>query len=120
MIDKETIGNKIKLARKKAGLSQVILAERIEIGRSSLAQYETGLYEPSIAVLGSIADATNVDVSIFFDANKEIVSKSESNKISKKTNEFLENYMSLYDDEKNMYYHEIKAKAMRKKKESDE
>ena len=57
------IGDNIKVARKRAGFTQLQLSELLKIGRSSLAQYESNIYEPSLEVVNLIATTLNIDVS---------------------------------------------------------
>ena len=52
------IPNRIKLARKSAGLSQAQLAEKIGSERVSVSRWETGKSNPSVYVLVSIGHAT--------------------------------------------------------------
>lgn len=53
------IGKRIKKARKKLGLTQEELANRAQISRSSVANYESGLREPKGTILVNIATALN-------------------------------------------------------------
>ncbi len=57
-----TIGKKIKEARKKSGLTQAKLAEEAGISRSYLADAEAGRYNPSVKTLLSIAAVCHVDL----------------------------------------------------------
>ena len=57
------IGDNIKEARKRSGYTQLQLSELLKIGRSSLAQYESNIYEPSLEVVSLIATTLNIDVS---------------------------------------------------------
>lgn len=50
----------IKIARIKAGLTQVELAERIGASKVDVSRYETGRIKPPIIKLCKIADALNV------------------------------------------------------------
>ncbi|MEL6668811.1 MAG: helix-turn-helix transcriptional regulator [Bacteroidota bacterium] len=65
------IASNIKLLRKRAGLSQQELAERVGLNRSNITSYETGTAEPKICKLLSISkllgvtsrDLTRMDLS---------------------------------------------------------
>lgn len=60
-----SIGNKIRDARKKAGLTQKELGERLGISYQTIAQWENNLRNPKFTTLQKIADALHVDVSVF-------------------------------------------------------
>ena len=69
------LGEILKEARKKAGLTQRELAEKIGKGYSTLQKYELGLFEPSFDTLEEIAAAldTTVDVLLGFDKIKKLL-----------------------------------------------
>ena len=54
------IGERIKAARKAAGLSQTELAKRLEKTLRTVQKYESGEIEPSIAMINAIAKVINV------------------------------------------------------------
>lgn len=54
------LGDRIKRARKKIGLTQEDIANKIGVKRSVISKYENGLIEPSISQLKKIADALDV------------------------------------------------------------
>lgn len=56
-------GEKIKLARKKAGLSQGELGEKLGISQAMVSAYENGVRNPKLETLQKIADALNVFMS---------------------------------------------------------
>lgn len=57
-----SLGQKISALRKKRGLSQAQLAEKLGIGTSTLGMYETNKREPSYQTLVAIADFFNTSV----------------------------------------------------------
>lgn len=57
-----SIGTKIRNARKDAGLTQVELAKKTSLSRSYIGDIEKDRYNPSVATLRAIADATGVPV----------------------------------------------------------
>ncbi|MGP7817730.1 helix-turn-helix domain-containing protein [Niallia sp. 01092] len=66
-----TVGENIKLHRKKAKLTQQQLAEKANMSRSYLADLERNRYNPSLDTLKAIAVALNINVSdIVEDKNK--------------------------------------------------
>jgi len=54
--------DRLKELRKKKGLSQVALADRLGLSKSTIGAYETGDIKPSIEALNLIADYFNVDL----------------------------------------------------------
>ena len=54
------IGERIKVARKAAGLSQTELAKRLEKTKRTVQKYESGEIEPSIAMVNAIAKVLDV------------------------------------------------------------
>lgn len=62
MGDNMTTGERIKQARKRAGLTQKQLGEKLGITFQSVAQWETGKRIPKVESLQKIADALNMDV----------------------------------------------------------
>ena len=63
------IGSRIKVIRKKQGLSQKELAEKTGVTPSSISQIEKNLIYPSLPALFRIADSLSVPLSIFFDTS---------------------------------------------------
>ena len=57
--------NKIKEYRKKAGLSQAELAQKVGISEISIRKYESGERRPKLETLISIAKVLDVDVNEF-------------------------------------------------------
>ena len=56
------VGKRIQEARKKAGMKQSDLAERLGVAVITIGQYERGKRQPRIEQLKSIASALDVDV----------------------------------------------------------
>lgn len=54
--------NVFKMLREAAGLTQVQIAEKLGISRSTIGMYETGAREPDFETLELIADFFNVDI----------------------------------------------------------
>ena len=59
--------NKIREARKKAGLTQTQLAEMANVHRTIIARCEEGVNHPSFMTLYKIASALNVPVDELID-----------------------------------------------------
>ena len=70
MIEKY-IGEKIKKIRKKQGISQIELAERVGLSFQQIQKYEKGLTKISVSRLYQIAKALDIDIHIFFEEQKK-------------------------------------------------
>jgi transcriptional regulator with XRE-family HTH domain len=64
---KEKLGNRIRALRKKAGWSQVAMADLLAINRGYLSELETGKRDPSLTVLKTLADGFSVSLSKFLE-----------------------------------------------------
>lgn len=64
-----TTGQRIKEARKKAGLTQKQLAEKLGIAYQTLAQWENDLRNPKYETIERIANALNVYIPKLLDDN---------------------------------------------------
>ena len=58
-MDKRTMGDRIKEIRKKQGLTQDQLAEKVDITLEYISQIERGLKMPSMQVFIKLVDALN-------------------------------------------------------------
>ena len=56
------ITNNIREIRKKNGLNQIELAERVNVGQSAISQIENGQRTPSVKLLYKMAQALKVSV----------------------------------------------------------
>lgn len=65
------IGLKIKALRKSYGLSQIELAEKINLSFQQVQKYEKGITAISVFRLQQIADAFDVPVTRFFEEEKQ-------------------------------------------------
>lgn len=77
------IGERINQARKAAGLSLRVLAEKAGISAMAISKYETGKSTPSSGVLLSLAKALNVRAEYFFRPVKVELKAVEYRKHSK-------------------------------------
>ncbi|MBN3348314.1 hypothetical protein CF050_15875 [Clostridium botulinum] len=74
------IGMNIKKARKKAGVTQKELAEKVKKSERMIQKYENGEVIPSIEIIGKISDVLNVDFySIVNDPDYEFDNPKYSN-----------------------------------------
>lgn len=91
-----TFGEKIKEKRKLNNLTQVELAEKLEIGKSTLAMYETDKREPNVLMIKKISKILNVS------ADELIGNKFANKNTSRNSNELklLEDYNLLNEEGK--------------------
>lgn len=66
---KYEIGNRIRKYRKESGLTQEQLAERINITKSRVSNWEQGINRPDADILGAICRALNVSPSDLLDVH---------------------------------------------------
>ncbi|SCY62767.1 helix-turn-helix domain-containing protein [Butyrivibrio sp. INlla14] len=59
-MEEKTIGQRIRAARKRAGLTQEQLAEKLLIEKSAVSHYENDKREPSLTTLILMSDVLNV------------------------------------------------------------
>lgn len=70
MIEKQ-IGKKIREIRKKQGISQMALAEKLGLSFQQIQKYEKGISKISVSRLFQIADALNVSILAFFEEDQQ-------------------------------------------------
>ena len=63
---KQQVGERIKILRRKLGISQEELADRAEIHRTYIASLEVGKRNVSIITLEKVVNALEVSLSDFF------------------------------------------------------
>lgn len=57
-----SFGDRLKLLREEAGISQSLLADKIGISKSSISKYEKGERTPELETFDDLADFFNVDM----------------------------------------------------------
>lgn len=70
MVDKFTIGRRIKAQRKYLGLTQVELGKILGVEDSTISMYETGKNEIKASELPNFAAALSVPVTYFYDESE--------------------------------------------------
>ncbi len=60
------IGERIRARRRELGWQQVVLAEKLGVGRDSISRYETGQTEIVVSDLARLADILSVQVTYFY------------------------------------------------------
>ena len=66
--------NAISRLRKKQGLSQVQLAEKLNITQGAVSQWEMGLSKPKSEILPELAKALNCTIDELFKENSDEIS----------------------------------------------
>lgn len=66
---KYEIGNRIRKYRKESGLTQERLAEKINVTKSRVSNWEQGINRPDADVIGNICRALNVSPSDLLDVH---------------------------------------------------
>lgn len=69
------VGEKIKLRREVFGISQSQLADKINIGRSSISNIEKGRQLPPLSLMYHICNQLNVDIQSIMPTYSEIAEK---------------------------------------------
>lgn len=64
-MEKEEIGKKIRILRRTRGLTQEQLADKLNIKRATISNYEIGRRSPHIKELEAIAEALGVNLEYF-------------------------------------------------------
>lgn len=66
---KYEIGNKIRKYRKESGLTQEQLAEKINVTKSRVSNWEQGINRPDADIIGNICRSLNVSPSDLLDVH---------------------------------------------------
>ncbi len=75
--DIPTIGERIRLARKRAGLNQAALAERLGVTQPAVANWESGVHDPRRVVLAKLADALGTSLDWLADGARSIAERDK-------------------------------------------
>lgn len=101
------LAEKLKLMRKKAGLTQKEVADKLGITYQSYGQYERGLRNPKYESIQKIASALNCDISEVLTPDEEremIIDELVENLLSKgKSTQTKEETKQLSDEEYAVY-----------------
>lgn len=68
---KETFTAKLKEARKKSGLTQQEVADKLNTSQSNITKYETGALEPNIETIKQLAEIYKVSTDWLFDIERK-------------------------------------------------
>lgn len=81
-MDNDSVAEKIKSAREKAGLTQAQLAEKVGTTSQNISQYERGIRNPKYNTLEKIARSLGVDVEYFHKNLFDISAPDDPRRIS--------------------------------------
>lgn len=110
--------NIFKQLRLSSGLTQVEMAEKIGISRSTIGMYETGAREPDFETLEKIADFFNVDIDYLLGRTEKTTLLPETagkyylnDETAQVAQEIFENkeLRALFDVQKDMDAEDLKA-----------
>lgn len=96
-LDKEYLGKKFKEYRKKAGLTQETLSEKIEISEKHYGQLERGSFSPSLETFFKLIEILNIPLSEFGLKTDTLVNQSR-NELIKEIYSSNDNEIELYLD----------------------
>lgn len=71
----DQFANRLKQARKKAGLTQEQVSFEIEISRSNISKYENGDISPNIKTIKALIKLYKVDANYLFDTEDDAENK---------------------------------------------
>lgn len=69
---KEVFIAKLREARKKAGMTQQEVADKLNTSQSNITKYETGALEPNIETIKQLAEIYNVSTDWLFGIEKGV------------------------------------------------
>lgn len=104
MIDKTTLGEKIKEARQRTGLNQTEFGRQIGISKQALSSIERGIYWPGIDTLENIAVLCRMTLNDFsdqFSSSRKIAEKQyEYNVITDRERKLVNRFRLLREDQR--------------------
>ncbi len=106
VVSKNIIGERIKAARKMAGLSQQVLADQVNISKMMISKYENGLAIPGSGMLLALGKVLGVRVEYFLRPvsgtlqlpryrRRKALPKREEAMILARTQDWLERYLTI-------------------------
>ena len=84
MIDREQIGIRISGLRKKAGMSQAALAEKLGVSAQAVSKWENGNNLPDIDVFRELAWLFNTTIDSIVDGDFSFTENNAKNKLPEK------------------------------------
>lgn len=93
----ESIGEAIRSARKKIGMTQDELADKLNTTKSAISKYELGKREPNLEILRRIAITLGVTVSDLVDSSYWTTRSDSERKAAFSSDPFKEIMIGLMD-----------------------
>ena len=91
----------LKLLREELGISQKRLGEQLDIGQRSISKYEIGISEPNFKTLRKISVFFNTSIDYLVNDHELDSHESYYQYLSKKEQDFLNEFHKLSDFEQN-------------------
>lgn len=105
LMDKVSIGQKIRAARQKLGLSQTEFAERIGTSAKTLSSWERGAYLVDVIMLDTIASVSGLTLNDFTDTPSSRTEDSPViNDFSETEKQLIQKIRCLRADKKKAVY----------------
>ena len=92
-----TIGENIRIARKKSGLTQEELAERLGITFKAVSGWENGKYQPTIETLNKLLSPMGITLAEFFNENGDVSVLTDREK------EVVASFRTMPEDKAELY-----------------
>ena len=104
-MDKASIGQKIRAARKRLGLSQAEFADRIGTSAKTLSSWERGIYLVDVIMLNTIANVSGMTLNDFTDTSPSGIGNTpESNDFNEVEKQLMQKIRALRTDKKKAVY----------------
>ena len=114
-MDKKEIGKRIKLIRKYKGLTREEFAQRLNVSKYTIANYEQGQRGSNMNVLSKIADALEVPINELLNptSTQEMIQNSISKKEETRSiGECFAEVRNKKDQEINLLYNLLKVSTV--------
>lgn len=85
----ESVGTQIKVLRKRLGLSQTLLAQKVGVSKQAVSAYEAGTAKPSIITLQRLAEALETETDALLESVSGLKQSRRSSADSSATEEIL-------------------------------
>ena len=93
------IGEKIQSLRKSSGMSQEVLAQKLNVNRNLLSRVETGKNDPDFSLVVNVSKIFNVDIASLADLDNK--SLSYEDKIKEINDQKRESIFGIFNDRLN-------------------
>lgn len=106
LLDKVSIGLKIREARERLGLSQAEFAMRIDVSPKTLSSWERGIYLVDVVMLNTIAKVCGLTLNDFTDEslNQKIASPTSNETFTAAEKQLIQKVRCLRADKKKALY----------------